>query len=227
MFNKFNNLHQIALEKYLGKHLTALINTKKEKQLGLFGEVFELSVMFNCISNYSSLSKKLNPESIIPLIYAYHEAALNSIESNNGVVINIFGDQVLSFFGYNDQEHHLKSIKAHFDATNNINNYLRSHNAELNLQIDSGISTGKTLLGNFGSHDRLFYSLFGDNVDFANRLCKSNSIYGTSIIISNKTYSMAQKYITARELDNILVMGMEKSQAIHEIISIDSNAIGT
>ena len=58
--------------------------------------------------------------------------------------------------------------------------------------------------------------MIGDTVNLASRLESINKLYGTSIIMSEDTYRLAQQAIEARELDLITVAGKTEPVRIYE-----------
>jgi adenylate cyclase len=60
--------------------------------------------------------------------------------------------------------------------------------------------------------------VIGDIVNLASRLESVNKVYGTSIILSEETFRLAQEVIEARELDLITVAGKTEPVRIYEAI---------
>jgi adenylate cyclase len=136
--------------------------------------------------------------------------------------LNINSDEVISFFGDECSNPELKAILSYYDSVKMLNEYLQSIGILKNI-IGTGINSGEIVIGNFGSEDRMFYSIMGEHVNFANRLLNSNKLYETNIIISDFTYQRIKNELVVRELDTINVFGLKEPHKIYEVLSVKYN----
>ena len=79
-----------------------------------------------------------------------------------------------------------------------------------------GINTGPVILGPMGSKDRMDYTMIGDHVNLACRLCDVADP-GEIIISENTEKFLTQDAFKLKEKDPIQVKGKEKPVNIYQI----------
>jgi len=147
----------------------------------------------------------------------------SAILEYNGTINQFQGDAIVAFWGAPvPQENH--AILACLSALK-CREFLKSLQDKWTAQglpVSSfrfGISTGEMVVGNIGSSSRFEYTVIGDEVNLTSRLEGVNKIYGTQILITDKTYQLVKEEVIARELDVIRVVGKNQSVRIYELVS--------
>jgi len=92
------------------------------------------------------------------------------------------------------------------------------------FDIGIGLNSGDAIVGNMGSSDRFDYTAMGDNVNIASRMEGLNKIYGTNIIITEKTQKIVKDKFEVRKLDAVRVKGKKKPILIFELCSRKNKA---
>jgi adenylate cyclase len=78
-----------------------------------------------------------------------------------------------------------------------------------------GISTGYVTVGNIGSPARQDYTVYGNHVNLAARLCQSAK--ANQILVSERTLVLARNLVDATQVDQLELKGVSRPLKIYEI----------
>lgn len=211
-----------TFERYVSKAVASEI-IKNPDMVRLGGLKKELTVMFSDIGGFTALSEVLSPEDVVRHLNEYFEGMSSAILQFDGTINQFQGDAIIAFWGAPvPQENH--AILACLAALR-CREFLKTLEGKWIVEgfpgrtFRFGINTGEMVVGNIGSSSRFEYTVIGDEVNLASRLEGVNKIYGTQILISDKTYELAKEEIVARELDIIRVVGKTQPVRIYELVS--------
>jgi class 3 adenylate cyclase len=90
------------------------------------------------------------------------------------------------------------------------------------FQLRIGINTGFCTVGNFGSEDRMDYTIIGGEVNLAARLQAHAELGG--ILMAHETYSLVKDHIHAEELAPISVKGVSSPVKTYRVLHIHDEA---
>jgi len=181
----------------------------------------EISVLFADIAGFTGLSERLG-DKIVPLLGSYLDLLARTIGDNHGTVDKFIGDAVMAFWGApaENPDHAIAACRAALACERSLaaSRIFDDYGRPLRMRI--GLNSGRALVGNIGSDNRLNYTAIGDTVNIASRLESANKIFGTTIIIGEATRRAAGERIVVRELDKIAVYGRMEGIAIFELIGL-------
>jgi adenylate cyclase len=182
-----------------------------------------LTVMFTDVAGFTGISEELG-DRVVPVLAEYLEAVSRAVLNHCGTIDKFIGDGVMAFWGAPaPNERHAADACA---AALECQRLLASQRAEAEcrggtpLRIRIGINTGRMLVGNIGSSERLNYTVIGDPVNVASRLETLGKTYGVEIIIGEETRIAAGNAIIVRRLDQVSVYGRIESLAIYELLGM-------
>ena len=181
----------------------------------------EITILFADIAGFTGLSERLG-DKIVPLLGSYLDLMSNTVSDHRGTVDKFIGDAVMAFWGApaENAEHAFAACRAALACERALREARILDDYGRPLRISIGLNSGKALVGNIGSENRLNYTAIGDTVNLASRLESTNKIYGSTIIIGEATRHAAGARVVTRELDMIAVYGRTEGTAIYELIAL-------
>jgi adenylate cyclase len=191
-------------------------------KLALGGENREMTAFFSDLAGFSTIAETLGPTELVALLNEYLTLMCEVIADYDGTIDKFEGDAIMGFWGapIAREDHARLACYAAIDmqkALAGLRERLRADGRPL-LFARMGLNSGEMLVGNLGSDQRMDYTVMGDAVNLASRLEGANKFYGTAIMISEGTRTLAGDAVETRELDRIRVVGKREPVTVHELL---------
>lgn len=229
---KSRALEQLSnqLAKYLSPQVYESIFSGKQ-EVKIASRRKELTVFFSDIAGFTETTDRLESEDLTRLLNHYLTEMSQIALSYGATVDKYVGDAILIFFG--DPE--TRGVKEDAFACVEMAIAMRKRMLELRdvwrasgiekpLQCRIGINTGYCTVGNFGSEDRMDYTIIGGGVNLASRL-EAAATPG-EILISFETYANVRDRIHCEERGHISVKGIAYPVATYQVVDAYEN-LGT
>lgn len=192
------------------------------EKLKLGGEKKELTVFFSDIAGFTNFSEMLDAEELITMLNEYLGAMTEIILKNNGTLDKYVGDAVMAFWGApielpNSATHAARAALQMQQAADEIAQKWKTE-ARPDLIVRMGLNTDFMVVGNVGGANRFDYTVIGDGVNLGSRLEGANKLYGTRIMISERTQELIHNEFICRELDYLIVKGKTKPIRVFELV---------
>ena len=97
------------------------------------------------------------------------------------------------------------------------NYWITQFSLKESLKMRIGINTGFCTVGNFGSDNRLDYTVIGGSVNLASRLESASKTLGKTIVIGQDTRHTIEKIYPFDYLDAITVKGKTEKIKVYTI----------
>ncbi|MGE5927869.1 MAG: adenylate/guanylate cyclase domain-containing protein, partial [Gemmatimonadota bacterium] len=162
-------------ERYFAPNIAAEIG-RNEEAVKPGGERRELTVLFSDIRGFTTLSEAMPPEDIAGLLTDYFSEMVEIVFEHGGTLDKFIGDAIMALWGApiahaDDPDRALRAAIAMQRAVAQLNaKWGAAGRPQIGVGI--GINYGEAFAGNIGSHRRLEYTVIGDAVNTAARLCK-------------------------------------------------------
>jgi adenylate cyclase len=163
-------------ERYFTPQLAARI-ASSEGATRLGGDKRTVTVLFSDIRGFTALSEKMPANEMATLLTDYFTEMVECVFNNEGTLDKFIGDAVMAQWGapIGSAEDPDKAMKAAIEMMDELGKLNARWIAEgrPGLQIGIGINHGEAFAGNIGSEKRLEYTVIGDTVNTASRLCSA------------------------------------------------------
>lgn len=186
-----------------------------ERDVAISTERKKLTIFFSDIQDFTSITERLQPEELTALLNEYL-TEMSTIALAHGATIDKFiGDAFLVFFGDPETKGVAEDAKACLRMAVDMQRRLavlnarwRGRGVEQPFRVRMGINTGFCNVGNFGSNDRMDYTVIGAEANLAARL--QSIAEAGSIAMSFETYALVRYIVRARPLAPICAKGISR-----------------
>lgn len=184
-----------------------------------------VTVFFSDLQGFTALTDMLEAEVLTEILNQYFNEMSRIALKYEGTIDKFMGDGIMIFFGAPES----KGVKE--DALNCVLMALEMRKAwyalreswlaqgiARRLKLRMGISTGYCTVGNFGSDDRLDYTIIGSTVNLASRL--ESLAPPDQILVSYSTYVLVREHIECTHREEIMVKGLAHPVKTYEVVNV-------
>jgi adenylate cyclase len=188
---------------------------KQVEEVQLGGTKRPVVVFFSDIRGFTPMSEKMSPDEIASLLTEYFTEMVEIVFENGGTLDKFMGDAIMALWGapitYEDDAD--RAMRAAIEQQRTVaalNEKWATEGRQHQVQIGIGINFGEVFAGNIGSDRRLEYTVIGDAVNTAARLCSKAG--GGEILVSEPFYRELKSPPEVEALEPLDLRG--KTQAV-------------
>ena len=212
------------LSKYLSPQLYKSIFSG-EKNVEVASQRKKLTIFFSDIAGFTETTDLLESEELTSLLNQYLRE-MSSIALEYGATIDKFiGDAIMLFFGDPESKGAREDATACVTMAIAMQQRMRDLQAEWRergqehvFQLRIGINTGYCTVGNFGSDDRVDYTIIGNEVNLAARLQTHADLGG--ILLAHETYALVKDSVLTEETGTITVKGFPTPVKTYRVVGL-------
>ncbi|MBU1265763.1 MAG: HAMP domain-containing protein, partial [Gammaproteobacteria bacterium] len=194
------------------------------------GERQVMTVFFSDLEGFTRMCEGLTPDAAVRFLNRYFSMMSEVVRAQQGIVDKYIGDSVMAFWGppFTDPADHARlGCIAALDQMARLEAFrawlpemfgVRDSVPVVNVRM--GIASGEVTVGNIGSETSRGYTVIGDTVNLASRLEQANKFYGTRILASESTRTLAGDVLTFREIDSLRVAGKLETVRVYELLGM-------
>ncbi|MFO7567381.1 MAG: adenylate/guanylate cyclase domain-containing protein [Enhygromyxa sp.] len=182
----------------------------------------EVTMLFADIRGFTSMSERHTPEEMVETLNNYFEFMVDVLFKHGGTLDKYVGDEIIGLFGAPVElaDAPARAVRCALDMLKALEEFNRSRAAEGKepLHIGVGINTGPVIAGAIGSSRTLQYTVIGDAVNLAARLCSVAK--ASEVIISQTTMAQCASQVIAEQREPVQVKGKSEPIQIWNITGL-------
>jgi PAS domain S-box-containing protein len=215
------------LAKYLAPQVYNSIFTGRQ-DVRITSQRKKLTICFSDIAGFTETTDRMESEDLTQLLNHYL-TEMSKIASEYGATIDKYvGDAIVMFFGDPEsrgiKEDALACVKMAIAMQRRMTELAgvwRDAGIQTPLRCRIGIHTDYCTVGNFGSADRMDYTMIGGAVNLASRL--EHEAPPGDVVISYETYAHVQNEVHCEEHGNLRVRGIAYPVTTYRVVDLKAN----
>ncbi|MEO6846950.1 MAG: adenylate/guanylate cyclase domain-containing protein [Chthoniobacterales bacterium] len=215
-----------VLQRLFGSRLSAkqfnrLINS--DIPISFTGNLQEATVFVCGIQNHDELMTSMSVEDYVAMTNLYLRTATDYLVEIGGFLDECNGESIRVVFGapLPDENHAVLACRAALELGQRLDNVNKECDTRWQKRIDYriGINSGYVIAAAYGGTRLGSFSVAGEAVEFARRLCAATSHYGARILTASETYNLASKTFEARPIELFKRSSDSRRIEIYEILA--------
>ena len=212
-------------ERYFAPNIAAEI-AQQDTEVPLGGERRPITVLFSDIRGFTAMAESMGPDAIAQLLTEYFSEMVEIIFEHGGTLDKFVGDAIMALWGApiahtDDPDRALRAAVAMQQGVARLNErWALAGRPEIGVGI--GINYGEVFAGNIGSHRRLEYTVIGDAVNVANRLCSEAG--PGEILVSEALCQMVKDHADYEYLPAMSLRGRTRSVQVYRVKGVSGYA---
>jgi adenylate cyclase len=205
---------RFQLERFVSGGTMAAIRLSGHQNVELGGTRQHATMLFCDIRGYTAFSEENEAGLVVEVLNFYFQHLATLVKQHQGDIDKFVGDQILAVFVGETAER--RAIECALAMQARMEELGRDR-PTWNLAVGIGINSGEVIMGAMGSRERMDYTVLGDAVNLAARLC-SHAGRGQTLVASATYEALADPTAFAIErLAPIQVKGKRDPVTVYEV----------
>ncbi|HYT63294.1 MAG TPA: adenylate/guanylate cyclase domain-containing protein [Gemmatimonadales bacterium] len=205
-------------ERYFSPNIAQVISQQQDAGR-LPSEKRPVVVFFSDIRGFTPMSETMSPDEIAKLLTEYFTEMVDKVFEHGGTLDKFMGDAIMALWGApiahaDDADRAVQCALAQLTELEKLNTKWKQE-GRTEVQIGIAINFGEVFAGNIGSDRRLEYTVIGDAVNTAYRLCGKAG--PNEILISEPFYQQLKQKPPVETLEPIQVKGKTKKIPVYRV----------
>jgi adenylate cyclase len=210
-------------ERYFAPNVAADI-AQRDGAIRQGGERRPTTVLFSDIRGFTAMAESMGPDAIAQLLSEYFTEMVEVIFEHGGTLDKFIGDAIMALWGSpiahaDDPDRAVRAAIAMQRSIGRLNERWTSQGRP-EIGVGIGINHGEVFAGNIGSHRRLEYTVIGDAVNVAARICAQAS--PGEILVSEALLGVVRDHVSAEFLPEMALKGKAQVVQVYRVRGMEA-----
>lgn len=198
----------------------AIMQADQDLELG--GRKQMVTTMFCDIRGFTPIAERLAPGELVDMLNTHFTAMVDILFAYQGTLDKYIGDEIMAVFGApieqeDDAERAIQAALA-MQQKNRELNEMRAREGMPVFEMGIGICSGEVIAGHVGSPERMEFTVVGDRVNVARRLCSLAE--AGQLVVSEASFERAKELIEARPIGTVNLKGKANPEKAFEVLRL-------
>ncbi|MGH7514499.1 MAG: adenylate/guanylate cyclase domain-containing protein [Gemmatimonadales bacterium] len=205
-------------ERYFAPNVAADIAQQGEA-IRTGGERRPTTVLFSDIRGFTAIAEGMGPDAIAQFLSEYFTEMVEVIFEHGGTLDKFIGDAIMALWGApiahtDDPDRALRAALAMQRSITRLNERWAVQGRP-EIGVGMGINHGEVFAGNIGSHRRLEYTVLGDPVNIASRLCAEAG--PGEVLVSEQFLRVVRDQVSCDYLPELALKGKAQVTQVYRV----------
>jgi len=162
---------RMNLNRYVSKHTQRVVESYSSTGVIPPPEEQEVCVLFADVRGFTTLSREIDLQTLFFMLSRHLGMQVDCVHRHNGYVDKFGGDGIMAIFDGDECAQQACRCALEIIESSSRGPATTGGGGAPILPVGVGLNLGKVLIGNIGSKEHLDYSVIGETVNLAARLC--------------------------------------------------------
>ncbi len=150
------------------------------------------TIFFCDIVGFTTLCETITPKQLQQILNLFCTTVNEIVFQEQGTLDKFIGDAAMAIYGapFPQADAPVRAVRSALSLREKLIQEVRKLDPELRFQVRYGINTGNAIVGNFGSDERMDYTILGHAVNLSSKICQAAD--PDQILIGPETFDQIQ-----------------------------------
>jgi class 3 adenylate cyclase len=176
------------------------------------------------MANHLELSEESEAKAFEAFTAHFEQQVSEFLVARGGYLDTCTAQRIRVLFGYplEDEHHALHAAQVLLQ----LRDYWPTLQREMQARwlwkprFGAALSTGQVACGLFGHREFQSFSAVGEAVDLSDRLCGLNTVYGSQLLLSARTYALIKDSVEARPMEMVVTPRLRQVSEVYELLGV-------